>query len=60
MVRVWREKWRGEGTLEAGIVWLTIGEMHARVLVGEDGFGAVAGGRAAAQRARVTSSWSSA
>lgn len=38
---------------------LTVGEMHSGVLVGEDGFGAVARRRAATQSARVTSSWSS-
>lgn len=38
---------------------LTIGEMHARMLVWEDGFGTIARRGAATQSARVTSSRSS-
>lgn len=38
---------------------LTIGEMHARMLVWEDSFGTIAGRGAATQSTRVTSSRSS-
>ena len=51
------EKWRVERKWRG--LQLTVGEMHASMLVREDGFGTIAGRGAAAQSARVTSSRSS-